>query len=141
AGCGLHGKTHRRPDRNASGVNRAERTSVERPVFSLGNMRVRLAASAPVAASVLLLLINGPARADEFSEVRSILDKNCLKCHGPDKQKGGLRFDTKEGAFKEGESGEKAIVPGHAGQSRLIKLVSSTDDAERMPSKGDALSV
>jgi len=30
---------------------------------------------------------------------------------------------------------EKAIVPGRASESRLIKLVSSKDDAERMPSK------
>jgi len=31
-------------------------------------------------------------------------------------------------------------VPGHASESRLIKLVSSKDDAERMPSKGEPLS-
>src|SRR5207247_7806089 len=47
---------------------------------------------------------------------------------------------TKEGAFKTGESSEKAIVPGHASESRLFKLVSSKDDAERMPSKGEPLS-
>jgi hypothetical protein len=57
------------------------------------------------------------------------------------KAKGRSSFDTKEGAFKTGESGEKAIVPGHASQSRLIKLVSSKDDDERMPSKGEPLSV
>src|SRR5688572_16748199 len=74
------------------------------------------------------------------SEVRPILEKHCFKCHGPEKQKGGLRFDTKEGAFKAGDSSEKSIVPGHASQSRLIKLVSSKDDGERMPSKGEPLS-
>lgn len=80
------------------------------------------------------------ASPDFSREVRPLLDKHCLKCHGPEKQKGGLRFDTKEGAFKPGESGEKAIIPGHADQSRLIKLVASKDDSERMPSKGGALS-
>src|SRR5262245_14637082 len=79
--------------------------------------------------------------AEDFSrDVRPLLDQHCVKCHGPEKQKGGLRFDTREGAFKAGESGEKAIVPGHASQSRLVKLVSSRDKAERMPSKGDPLS-
>lgn len=69
-----------------------------------------------------------------------MLEKYCLKCHGPEKQKGNLRLDTKGGAFQPGESGEKSIVPGHAGESLLIKLVSSKDDTERMPSKGDGLS-
>jgi len=81
------------------------------------------------------------ATPDFSREVRPLLDQHCLKCHGLEKQKGGLRFDTKEGAFKTGESGEKAIVPGHANESRLIKLVSSKDDAEKMPSKGKPLSV
>src|SRR5213594_2806176 len=77
----------------------------------------------------------------DFSrDERPLLEKHCFKCHGSEKQKGGLRFDTREGTFKTGESGEKAIVPGQAGQSRLIKLISSKDDDERMPSKGEPLS-
>jgi len=79
------------------------------------------------------------ATPDFWREVRPVLEKHCFKCHGPDKQKGGLRFDTREGAFKVAESGEKAIVPGHANESRLIKLVSSKDADERMPSNGDPL--
>src|ERR1051326_6715007 len=79
--------------------------------------------------------------APDFSrEVRPLLEKHCFKCHGAEKQKGGLRFDIREGAFKIGESGEKAIVPGQPSQSRLIKLVSSKDEGERMPSKGEPLS-
>ena len=79
-------------------------------------------------------------RPDLSHEVRPLFERHCVKCHGPEKQKGGLRFDTKEGALKAGDSGEKAIVPGHASESLLIKLVSSKDDAERMPSKGEGLS-
>ena len=81
------------------------------------------------------------APAPDFSrDVLPLLEKHCFKCHGPEKQKGGLRFDAREGALQTGESGEKAIVPGHANESRLIKLVSSKDDKERMPSKGEPLS-
>src|SRR5258705_10196026 len=94
-----------------------------------------------VAAAGLLTRTAAADAAPDFSrEIRPILEQHCLKCHGPEKQKGGLRFDSKDGAFKAGESGEKAIVPGHASQSRLIKLVSSKDDTERMPSKGEPLS-
>ena len=93
-------------------------------------------------ATFVALFTARAAPGPDFSrEVLPLLEKYCVKCHGPEKQKGGLRFDTKEGAFKTGESGEKAIVPGHASQSRLIKLVSSKDDDERMPSKGEPLSV
>jgi hypothetical protein len=89
----------------------------------------------------ILLTPAATMAAPDFSrEVRPLLEAHCFKCHGPEKQKGGLRFDTKEGAFHTGESGERAIVPGHADQSRLIKLISSDKDEERMPSKGRALS-
>src|SRR2546428_6264846 len=77
---------------------------------------------------------------DFAKDIRPLFEQHCLKCHGPEKQKGGLRFDTKTGAFKTAESGEKAILPGHASESRLIKLVSSTKDEDRMPSKGEPLS-
>src|SRR6185503_6485926 len=88
-----------------------------------------------------LAVTSASAAAPDFSrEVRPLLERHCFKCHGAEKQKGGLRFDTKEGAFQKGESGEKAIVPGHSDESRLIKLVSSKDPDERMPSKGDGLS-
>src|SRR5215210_7782074 len=70
------------------------------------------------------------AAPDFMSEVKPIFEHHCVKCHGPEKQKGGLRFDAREGAFKTADSGEKAVVPGHAGQSRLLKLVSSRDKEE-----------
>ncbi len=79
------------------------------------------------------------AAPDFASEVRPLLERHCFKCHGPEKQKGGLRFDSKEGAFATGDSGEKAIIPGHASKSRLIKLVTSSDSDARMPPKGDGL--
>jgi len=96
---------------------------------------------APVALLTALLAGELSAAAPDFSrEILPVFQQHCVKCHGPEKQKGGLRFDTRQGAFSPGDSGERAIVPGHADQSRLLKLVLSKDDSERMPSKGDALS-
>ena len=99
-----------------------------------------LLASTLVAIAFVLLGVPARGAVDFSREVRPILEQHCFKCHGAEKQKGGLRLDTKEGAFKPADSGEKAIVPGHANESRLVKLVSSKDDAERMPSKGEPLS-
>src|SRR6476660_4610684 len=73
---------------------------------------------------------NGP---DFIKEVQPVFERHCLKCHGPEKQKGGLRFDLKDGAFKTGESGEQPILPKNAAGSRLIKLVTSLKDDEWMP--------
>jgi mono/diheme cytochrome c family protein len=90
---------------------------------------------------VLAASVANAAEAPDFArEVRPLLDAHCVKCHGPEKQKGGVRFDLKDGALKPAESGNQAIVPGNAGASRLITLVSSKDEAERMPPKGDRLS-
>ena len=80
------------------------------------------------------------AAPDFQREVRPILEQHCFKCHGPEKQKGSLRFDSKESAFKKGDSGEVAIVPHNAAKSRLIQLVTSQKDDEWMPPKGDRLS-
>src|SRR5436309_8058573 len=93
-----------------------------------------------LAAGLTEPVANAGSAPDFSREVRPLLEKHCFKCHGLEKQKGGLRFDTREGAFKTGESGEKAIVPEHSGKSRLIKLVSSKDPEERMPSKAEPLS-
>src|SRR5258706_3891383 len=97
-----------------------------------------------VPGSCLLLIAQltgaAPGRVDFTTDIRPLFEQHCFKCHGPEKQKGGLRFDTKSGAFRAGESGETAIVPGHSSRSHLIKLVASTRDEDRMPSKGEPLS-
>jgi mono/diheme cytochrome c family protein len=68
-------------------------------------------------------------------EVKPILEERCFKCHGPEKQKGGLRLDVKSAMLEGGDSGDPAVVPGKSAESPLIKLVSSTDPDEAMPPK------
>ncbi len=74
-----------------------------------------------------------------YDDIKPVLEVHCYKCHGPEKQKGGLRLDRKADAFKGGDSGERDIVPGQSGQSRLFQMVSSKKDDERMPPKGEPL--
>jgi hypothetical protein len=69
-------------------------------------------------------------------EVRPILAKNCLACHGQDEAKreaNGLRLDQRESAVKPLKSGETAIVPGDADSSALFLRVTEEDDTLRMP--------
>jgi mono/diheme cytochrome c family protein len=71
--------------------------------------------------------------ADVDAEARTVLTVNCSKCHGPTKQKGGLRFDTRDGLLGKGDSGSPAVVPSKPASSELIRRVTAKDAAERMP--------
>jgi hypothetical protein len=74
-------------------------------------------------------------------DVKPIFAQHCVKCHGPDKQKGALRLDRKADALTGGDSGA-VIVPGKVADSLIIKLVSADDDEDRhMPPKGPGLTV
>ncbi|MFZ4766660.1 MAG: DUF1553 domain-containing protein [Roseimicrobium sp.] len=87
-----------------------------------------------------LLLSGAWAFAIEFDrEIRPLLQERCIECHGEKKQKGELRLDAKVHAFKGGHDGS-AIVAGKADASPLFQRITSTDDAERMPPKGEPLS-
>ena len=91
------------------------------------------------AATTVLALPIAAAQVDFARDIQPLLSEACLKCHGPEKQKGGLRLDLKTAAFNGGDSGERGIVPGHASQSRIFQMVASKKDDERMPPKGDPL--
>jgi cytochrome c553 len=77
----------------------------------------------------------------EFFEkqVRPVLVAQCIKCHGPEKQKGGLRLDSKAAMLSGGDSGPAMIV-GNADDSRLIKAIRYNDTIQMPPNKklGDA---
>jgi mono/diheme cytochrome c family protein len=72
---------------------------------------------------------------DRFFEakVRPILAGTCQKCHGAERQKGGLRLDSLEAALRGGDSGP-AVVPGKLDESLLVEAVHH--DGLRMPPAG-----
>ncbi len=71
--------------------------------------------------------------ADFFEQrIRPVLHEHCLECHGPEKQKGGLRVDSREALLQGGESGP-AIVVGNPGASLLLKAVGQLDPDLKMP--------
>src|SRR6186997_2381774 len=76
-----------------------------------------------------------PAEQLDFFEkqVRPLLAANCLSCHGPQKQEGGLRLDTREAVLKGGDSGP-AVVAGNAKESRLVQAVRREADLKMPPS-------
>ncbi len=82
---------------------------------------------------VLLLAGTAVNAADVGAEARAILTANCLKCHGPAKQKGGLRLDSRDAAVSKADSGAPAVVPHKPDASELIRRVTAADAKTRMP--------
>ena len=73
-------------------------------------------------------------------EVRPVLADNCYKCHGPKKQKSGLRLDSRELILKGGELGP-IVVPGKPDLSRLILSINHAKgkDVYAMPGEDEKL--
>jgi hypothetical protein len=82
----------------------------------------------------------GATRVIDYArDVRPILESRCYACHGPKKQKAGLRLDEKAAAMRGGSDGVEAIRPGQGDESELIRRVTSRDPEERMPPEGERL--
>jgi hypothetical protein len=93
----------------------------------------------------LVCLICVPAASaaepvDYLRDIKPVLTKHCYSCHGPQKQKAGLRVDTAAAAIKGGNSGA-AILPGKSDKSLLIQALTGTNkDVQRMPPREPHLS-
>ena len=54
--------------------------------------------------------------------MRPLLVESCQKCHGADKQQGGLRLDSRAAVLKGGDTGA-AIVLGKPNESLLVDAI------------------
>jgi hypothetical protein len=64
-----------------------------------------------------------PALADDFEKkVRPLLIEKCVACHGSEKQKGGLRLDSRAALLTGGERGA-ALVPGKPDESLILRAL------------------
>src|SRR5688500_15726493 len=75
-------------------------------------------------------------------DIKPILEKACLNCHGPEKPKSKYRVDSREAIIKGGDSDEAAIIPGKSEKSPMIHYVADlvvdmemppTDKREKYP--------
>src|ERR1043165_943153 len=70
-------------------------------------------------------------QVDFVKDVDPIFAQACYACHGPTKQRGGLRLDEKGTAVQTG-----IVVPGKSAESLLIRYVAGLDKEIVMPPKG-----
>lgn len=82
----------------------------------------------------------GSEPATQFDrEIRPILVRKCIKCHGKNDPKAELQLMARDTATRPLPSGSRAIVPGNVEASELIKRVSAADPSVRMPPEGDPI--
>ena len=104
------------------------------------NTAIKLSIAFAATALAVSTTVGAETKVDFAKDILPVLQNNCLKCHGPEKQKGKLRLDTREAALKGGKGGP-AFVVGDAAKSDLVHRIGlpKTDD-DFMPSEGDPLS-
>jgi hypothetical protein len=84
-----------------------------------------------------------PERVDFNFHIKPILSDRCFNCHGPDveNRQGGFRFDLRESAFGEADSGMQPIVQGDPEASEILARLTAEDPSMRMPPEESKLSV
>ncbi|MFN8354996.1 MAG: DUF1553 domain-containing protein [Spirosomataceae bacterium] len=80
-------------------------------------------------------------RIDFNTQVKPLLNRKCIACHGGVKRAGEFSLLFRQDAVgTKGKSGKIAIVPGDASHSEVIRRITSHDPEERMPKKEEPLS-
>lgn len=72
------------------------------------------------------------------THVSKIFKKSCATCHGDGTQEAGLNLANYAETIK-GSGGGEIVVAGRSSASRLIEVITSTEDGERMPPDSDPL--
>ncbi|MBL0170421.1 MAG: PSD1 domain-containing protein [Gemmatimonadaceae bacterium] len=92
-------------------------------------------------------LLRGRGTLDTFGgtvdfnrDVRPILNRNCVQCHGGVRRQGELSLLFREDALRPAKSGKRAIVPGNPGASEMIRRITHADPHDRMPKGKESLS-
>ncbi len=81
----------------------------------------------------------GKKKIDFNTQVKPILNKRCISCHGGVKKNGELSMMTRNDLLKAGESGKQAIVPGDPEGSEFYRRLTTDVEEDRMPYEAPAL--
>jgi hypothetical protein len=105
------------------------------------NLHVRLFLSGLWIFIPLTLILSCTEEKIDFStQVKPILNKRCIACHGGVKRNGGFSLLFAKDALDTTESGKHAIIPYDSKNSEMIRRILLTDPEERMPLKEEPLS-
>src|SRR3954469_12486751 len=84
-------------------------------------------------ATISFALLTKDDRIDYSTQVKPIINKNCITCHGGVRAKSNFSLLFREQALAKTKSGKYAIVPGDPDKSEMIRRLTLDDPEERMP--------
>lgn len=105
----------------------------------LFNKKILLITGLLITAVVCTIWLLPEKKVDFSADVKPILNKKCITCHGGVRAKAGFSVLFREEALANTESGKPAIIPGDPEGSEMIRRISSHDPEERMPYKHEPL--
>lgn len=89
---------------------------------------------------IIYFLAFRPNPVDYNTQIKPIINKKCISCHGGVKAKGGFSLLFREEALAATKSGKPAIIPGSPDESEFMRRITISDPEDRMPFKHDPLS-
>jgi hypothetical protein len=92
-----------------------------------------------IAASAFIISSHN-SQIDFNTQVKPLLNKNCITCHGGVRRQGNFSLLFRSEALKKTKSGKYAIIPGDAAGSEMIRRIKLNDPEDRMPYKHPPLS-
>src|SRR5688572_25543792 len=101
--------------------------------------KIYVAAAAVVLLVAVFVFITDQSPVDFNTQVKPIINKKCITCHGGIRQQGGFSLLFREEAIAKTESGKYGIIPGDPGGSEMIRRLHLDDTEERMPYKMEPL--
>lgn len=78
-------------------------------------------------------------KVDYSDDVKPILNKHCIGCHGGVKKAGDVSFLFEHEMLEPGKSGKIPVVKGDAHASEMIRRILTDDPDEKMPRNGTPL--
>src|SRR5688572_14691774 len=97
------------------------------------NKKILLVIGLLIAGFFAYKILSRPRKVDFSADVKPILNKNCIICHGGVRAKSGFSVLFREEALAKTESGKYAIIPGDPEHSEMIRRITVNDPEERMP--------
>jgi hypothetical protein len=93
-----------------------------------------------IAVVATLFIFSTHEQAVDFNtEVKPIINKKCISCHGGVKRQGDFSLLFRSEALAKTKSGKLGIVPGDPDHSEMIRRLTLKDPEERMPYKHEPL--
>lgn len=93
---------------------------------------LRLVCVAAVGGSLSTKLSADDSAVDFQKQIKPVLQKYCVSCHGPDEAESGFRLDFGSLLVRGGDRG-LAVVPGKSAESLLYKVLIGEGEVAQMP--------